>query len=718
MIRWLLQISVSILIGISLPELSAFAEGDAAPAPSSEKVDAILVLDQSGSMLATDPQKLRVEGAKLFTQFLKKGDRLGIVSFAEDATVVRPLSDFDSSQIESIGSMIEEIPATGQYTDIAAGINKAVSILSSERRDGVNTTIILMSDGKMEPPAAHGAVDMLTQNLTEITLPELKKQETKVYTLAFSDQADKEFLQEIAALTDAISWYTPNADKIHESFANLFLAVKKPQLVPMTKRGFKIDGDVQEATFYINREDSTGEIALINPAGEEISKSKLPPDVKWFSGQKFEVVTIPKPVSGDWQITGVAHQDGFATVLTKLRLISEWPTSLYAQGKTLLEARLYEDDKPIVLPEMSQAITFAFQVTPTDKVSEPTIRDFLADDGKNGDKVAKDGVFSKIVEIEDAGEYKLRVLAKAPTFERNQQMPFRVKPPMIQIGITEVEQKVFEPVSEDGHEAEAHDDEDHRHEQIEAFVVTLNDDTQALKKTSVDVIAVGDKGLRIKIPVVRGKDSKTKFFANPADLPKHGAYTMTGILNGETKRAQEIRSESRPLKYNYHVEHASDEEPMMEVVKKEIAKPEKVGFPYLPILLLTLLNGAAFYKLMQWAEKAQTGGGDSKEKPTFSSTLGSEQLLKRLQDAAGDSDVDLDSKYFSMKEDELPPIWTSVVGASMADPQLANQTTSIAQAAPAEQGEASAEEASPAAVESEATTSEAQAEPESTEEQQ
>ena len=604
MIRRLLYLSVSLLIGVSLLQLLAFAE-EGQNTPTSEKVDAVLVLDQSGSMLVTDPLKLRVEGAKLFSQFLKKNDRLGIVSFAEGASVVRPLADFDSAQLEEVGKEIEGIPATGQYTDISAGINKAVEMLANNHRDNATATIILMSDGKMEPPPLVGSAATLTQNLIETTLPELKKQGIKVYTLAFSDQADKDLLQEVAAVTDSISWYTPTADKIHESFANLFLAVKKPQIVPMTKKGFKLDSDVQEATFYINREDASGEISIVTPDGVIITANKTPPDVKWFSGQKFEVVTISAPKQGDWQLNGVTNQEGFATVLTKLRLVSEWPTNLYAQSKITLEARLFEEDKPIVLPEMSQTITFAFQITPTDKVSEPIIRDFLSDDGKNGDRIAKDGVFSKTIEIEEAGEYKLRVLAKAPTFERNQQIPFRVKPPMIQLGIAEVSPDRFateHDVAEHGDAGTEDKNSSSDQEKVEAITILLNDDVQTFKKSEVELVAIDEKNTRVKIAPVKEKDSKVKYLALPSELPHAGKFSLKATLVGESKRGQEIRAESRPIDFEYHPASGHEEE-VVQVVKKEAPKKDKPSSSIVAIIVMTLLNGGAFYVAMMWAKK-------------------------------------------------------------------------------------------------------------------
>ena len=647
--------------------------------PSSEQVDAVLVLDVSGSMLLTDPLNLRQEGAKLFTQFLKKGDRLAIVTFSDEANVLRTLEPFDPSQQSSINSLISQAGASGEFTNLAAGIDKAVSILKNNQRDKATQTIILMSDGKMEPSPIAESAAVLSTRLAEDTLPELKKSGVKLYTLAFSDQADKDLLQEFAALTDGISWFTPSAEKIHESFANLFLAVKKPQIAPQTKKGFKLDSDVQEATFYINREGETDSIAIIRPDGSTIDSKSTSNDIKWFKGKQFDVVTVMQPQSGDWQITGVANQEGFATLLTKLRLVSEWPTNLYAQEKIVLEVRLYEEDKPISLPEMSGIIQFAFQVTPTDKVSEPIIRDFLQDDGKDGDRIAKDGIFSKTIEVEDPGEYKLRVLAKAPTFERNQQIPFRVKAPLVRVNIIGSSAKLEKLLAADQEEESANDhgashdshvdtaeEDGHQGDKPQIIEVALNEDVGTFKKFNVKLVAVDSSKSRYELPLSFDKLNKTKRYASVAMLPKADKYTFQAILSGETKRSQIVRSESKPIIYNYEPKGAHIDE--VKVVKKVDPGPrkEKPASPVIPIILMTLLSAGATFGIFKFLSKS-TVNTDSKA-PEFPPFDDVEQLIVNLQQKILIEDVDMTLPFLASIDEPLPQIWdVGVVETQVSD---------------------------------------------------
>jgi Mg-chelatase subunit ChlD len=177
-----------------------------------EKVDAILLLDGSGSMRITDPLKLRDEGARLFSQFLKAGDRLGVIGFSTDAQVIRPLSDYDSSQGAAIGADIARVGDSGLHTDLLTGIRAGKSMMDQQGRKDARKVIILLSDGKMEPDPARTSAAAATEQLLKEVLPELKSSEVKIHTLSFSDKADKELLAEIAAGTEGTSMYTPDAD--------------------------------------------------------------------------------------------------------------------------------------------------------------------------------------------------------------------------------------------------------------------------------------------------------------------------------------------------------------------------------------------------------------------------------------------------------------------------------------------------------------------------
>ena len=565
---------------------------------SVEHMDVVLVLDSSASMRLTDPQRLRDEGAKLFLQFLRTGDRLAVLEFSEGAKQIRPLSDYDPAQLDATINQITSIGNDGQYTDINSGLIAAQKILTESGRTDAAHLVILLSDGKLDPnPTASSASAALSQ-LTEQLLPQLKTAGVKIYTLAFSEQADKQLLAEIAATTEAVSWFTPDADKIHESYANLFLAVKKPQVVPRGRRGFKIDTDIQEATFYISRDEGQ-ELTLISPSGKHFSQATAGEEVKWFKGQKFDVVTAVAPEPGEWQLEGISSSDGFATVLTNLKLITNWPNSLFAESKTLLQAQLYESDKPIALSQMSGTIDFVFQVTPTDRIAEPIIRESLVDDGTQGDKVAGDAVFSKEITISEPGEYKLRIMAHGPTFERNQQIPFRVRPEFLTLRVEKAD-----PHAEKAPDL-AHAGAD---ENSDRFVITADPEIEHIRQLSVGLIAIDKQKRKFSIPITALHGSKTEFGVSASVLPADGEYELQAFLKGEDKRRVKVNEVSRIVRYEKvtptvegQVEQIEEKHEGAGVVALEGPKEPEVPSVIVPIIiqtLIALLGGAALLFLL------------------------------------------------------------------------------------------------------------------------
>jgi hypothetical protein len=660
----------------------------------SSKLDVVLLVDSSGSMLSTDPLRLRYEGAKLLLQFLSKEDRLAVVSFAATASVSRPLSPFDPAQSDVVMKEIESVEATGTYTDLLEAIKTGKYLLESDPRDDAQRVMVLLSDGKMEPDPAVSLPMARTQDLVSNYLPDLKAKEIKVHTLAFSDQADRALLSEVAGASDGLSWYTLSPNEIHKSFADLFLTVKRPQVVPLTSRGFRIDDDVQEATFYIVHEEGVT-LTMTSPKGQAISESEKPDGVKWFSSAQFDVITLERPTKGDWQVHGVTSSDGFATVLTNLKLTTEWPTTVRSDEPVLLQGRLFESEKPVALPSMTGVIKYAFQISPTDKVSEPIIRETLVDDGTLGDKVEKDGIFGRLVTIHDPGEYKLTIVARGPTFQRTQQLPFRVRPRLITLTAE---------LPEEGHGAGGHHgghaesgsgahggsnhsdehappDEAHGAEGEDAagesadpkadgsgveskneiikgdgrwvFRVTLSSEVTSFKKFDVKLTARDANRKKYELPLKRSLEDSTvmEFFA--VGLPADGQYLMEARLIAETKKRQEVEAESRPLRFE-RVTSGKENASAVKVIVLGQEKEPAPAFPLVPLLCVLVANfgvgGALFLKL----RKGQANVGPVAEKYTTPPEVVA--FIRQLEERAAMTEVDVNDLIFTEIQSPQTPI--------------------------------------------------------------
>ena len=451
-----------------------------------------------------------------------------------------------------------------------------------------------------------------TTKLLEEILPNLKQENIKIHTLCFSDQADKDLLAQIAVGTDAVNWFTPTVDKIHESFADLFLVVKKPQVVPLTKKGMLIDGEVTEATFYINR-DEGGETSIIIPAGKIWTATNKPPEVKWFRSEKFDVITVGDPQPGTWQITGASSDDGFATVLTELKLITDWPNSMRTDDSVLVQARLYDGDKPVSLSEFTGLVRYAFQITPTDKISEPILRELLYDDGTHGDKKKGDGIFSNSIVLDQEGEYRMRIVARSPTFEREQNIPFRVRPSLLSVSTGEADESMVpheEAREHDaGEESEKPKEEPKLHVGDKILKVNLSSEVLGFKGMQVSLQAVDEDEHNQKLELLKlGKDGLT-YIAAAHELSHEGKYTITAKLTAKAKKNEEINVSSKPIEYVFgrmlvhDEEHKVDPEHAAEATEKSPVRVQSKGTPlwmnFLIVTLLNILSGLAGFLILK-----------------------------------------------------------------------------------------------------------------------
>jgi hypothetical protein len=656
-------------------------------------VDVVLVFDASGSMLKTDPQNLRFEGAKLLLSFLSDTDRISVVRFADSAKIIRELQSYSKSMAPQLMEQIQTLEPEGQYSDLSEGIKLAKAVLDASHRTEAQKLIVLLSDGKMEPDPKTSPAFARTLELVHDILPDLKAKETKVFTLAFSEFADRPLLSEIAAATDGLTWYTATPEDLHRSFAELFLAVKRPQVVAQTGRGFKIDDDVEEATFYINREPGNT-LSLIPPKGELLSLAKHPEWVTWFSGQNFDVITLKEPDPGDWRVTGTEHSDGFATVLTDLKVLTDWPLVVRSGDIPLVQARLYEQTKPVSLPEMSDVLKFGVQIARTDQVATPMLQEALRDDGKGGDKVALDGIFSIPVHLDQVGEYKLTIVAKAPTFVKSQQIPFSVRPRLVslEVGANHDAHEYdhdHKESAESGHEAQPAET---RVNEDSTLRVRVSKETLAYKETEIVVELLSSDRRKIKLPVKRDGESTLVYSTTLHTVKEDGEYTATAFLRGFTKKGEEVEAVSRPIRVMFARQSKEESTPEPSVAEpKEQKKESSPAIPVVPLGIVLGLGSLAAVVLMSRTKKQAKSNASSVQKYVPHKQL--IEAISALEEKISTTSVEINDPIFSMLDKQGDVITPRSGSADVEVRQPGNVEEKVAAASQKQDGPAAEQSA-------------------------
>jgi hypothetical protein len=396
-----------------------------------------------------------------------------------------------------------------------------------------------------------------------------------------------------------------------------------------------------------------------------MSVEKRPDWVQWFRGQNFDVITLKEPDPGNWLVAGTASQDGFAIVLTDLKLLTDWPLVVRSGDSPLVQARLYENDKPVSLPEMNGVIQYAFQITPTDRVSQPIVQEPLLDDGKKGDKVGQDGIFSALTQIDRPGEYRLTVVAKGPTFQKSQQIPFTVRPRLLSLEVKTEDVDLGEADEHSAHEAgeDAHHeggDSAASHTQVvngdedAELIVHLGKEAGSFRNLEVTIIAVDGERRKVRLPLKHSSSSSLALSTTASTLQEPGEYTLKAVLHGETKKGEQIEAESIAVRFSFRP-RKNYEKPTLtpsptQGERKDEAKKTGSDLPVAPLAFVTLANLMAAGAMFAFTKRPKEKGATARQK-----YLPQKQLidaLAALEDRVSTNKVELNNPIFEMIENE------------------------------------------------------------------
>ncbi len=139
----------------------------------STKVDAVLVLDQSGSMVETDPEYLCREAARVFVLKLSENcsARVSVVPFSEEPGQTLPLMSLtDERSLQDVLSFLDAFSYTSGDTDIGKAMEAAASILIEGGRQDSAKLIVLLTDGVIDLPAAANEEEAEEKSLTTALL--------------------------------------------------------------------------------------------------------------------------------------------------------------------------------------------------------------------------------------------------------------------------------------------------------------------------------------------------------------------------------------------------------------------------------------------------------------------------------------------------------------------------------------------------------------------
>ncbi len=281
-----------------------------------EGMDVILVVDDTRSMLETDPNRLSSVAINKFVEKLpaEADIRLGITTYSVD---IMPGSLGLGQNADAIKNFSNtNITQGGKGTDAAIGLNWAVNELTTKSDASRRKAIILIGDGENSYIVSNKAVrtDAESNAMLDAAIKTATTQgnEIEVYTLAMNPTADnfRQYFANIASTTGGKSFEPKTPEDLDAIMDDIFT----------TLTGTEIDGgdpidlqagqpitqnfDVPDGVFEMNLQcdhQQPIEIYFTDPNGTIFNEASE--GVKCSKESTYTNFKIHEPADGQWSVT-------------------------------------------------------------------------------------------------------------------------------------------------------------------------------------------------------------------------------------------------------------------------------------------------------------------------------------------------------------------------------------------------------------------------------
>lgn len=283
--------------------------------------DVVLVMDESGSMVKADKERLAIEAAKLFVDMEKtSGTSIALVEFSNQI-ISTGLIDTNQQQNKN---HIKEILGAVQYsgtahTDTGAGLLEAISILENSENEN-DKAILLFTDGKTD-------IDIGTPGrTTEDSINDVNRavqianeKGYKIYCIGLNadGKVDEQMLQNIATTTGGQYKIATNVNELPDFFNSIFANMDQSEKQDIDEYDadgnyhdvhFEIDNSsVMEANIVILSSKQLEDVILTDPSGNLVNLQENE-NVTFSNSAKYSLVKLFYPTIGEWsiQVKGVS----------------------------------------------------------------------------------------------------------------------------------------------------------------------------------------------------------------------------------------------------------------------------------------------------------------------------------------------------------------------------------------------------------------------------
>jgi Mg-chelatase subunit ChlD len=397
-----------------------------------KSVQALIVFDVSGSMRQSDPNRLSVAAAQLFSNLSQPGDAVGLTAFSDRAVGLMPVTSREEANTqETLQRHLTSLQFNGRTTNLVAALEAGLAAFPDQEDSSHRRLVLLLTDGKLDLGKQREKEEAAARTrIVHSLIPDYRRRDISLYTIAFTSAADRGFLEEMAEASAGESLFIANAQTLHQAFARIFIGAHDEESFPLDQGNIRIDASIKELSLVFAKSTPGEHIALLTPQLRKVQANDTPAGTTWQSTPAYELVHMREPQPGTWQV------DRSGDVQSGVGIIAESTLSLRVElGSAFIEAgapfalRAFLQDESQtparIRHDDTQTITAEVSAT-----GQPLVNLTLA--------AQADGSFSVATPVLlAAGKYSMTVTATAPTLQRQRTRTFEVHRECLQGSVTQ-----------------------------------------------------------------------------------------------------------------------------------------------------------------------------------------------------------------------------------------------------------------------------------------
>lgn len=190
--------------------------------------DIILVLDNSGSMRKNDPKYLMKNVIKKFIDDVDESSRIALTIFDQNIQKILPFTHISAQSKQSFLDSLSQLDYKGSLTNSPAAIENAIYDMKNNAREEALKIIIFLTDGIIDTGDPQRDIEK-RKWLQEHLANDAADSSIKIFSIAFSEDADFELIQSLAQKTGGEYYRVLTANNLENAFKRMHAEIHKPR---------------------------------------------------------------------------------------------------------------------------------------------------------------------------------------------------------------------------------------------------------------------------------------------------------------------------------------------------------------------------------------------------------------------------------------------------------------------------------------------------------